>query len=298
MTDKHSIRVFAPAKLNLFLHLTGCRSDGYHTLQSLIGFADIGDIIEIEPAEHFHFSVEGSFAKTLEKEGTQSDDNLVVKAAQSLAQIVDKNLDVHIRLTKNLPVAAGLGGGSSDAAATIWGLQEYWGLSRDTPYLWPLLTRLGADVPMCLHCQPQVVKGIGEELGSALLMPEIPVLLVNPLQSCSTTDVFLRGANKVFKDNIDVPADFSSVFELIAFLQKCNNDLFDGAVSLLPEISNIMAALETQKNCLLARMSGSGASCFGLFETMNEAEKAAKIIVKDNPDWWVKLAWLNRPERY
>lgn len=296
MTARTSI--FAPAKINLFLHLTGRRSDGYHTLQSLVGFADIGDMVEIEPAESFGFSIDGPFAETLKKEGMDGDNNLVVKAAQGLARIVDKPLDIHIRLTKNLPVAAGLGGGSSDAAAVIWGLQEYWSLSRDTPYLWPLMTRLGADVPMCLHCQPQIVEGIGEELKPAPLMQEIPILLVNPMQSCSTADVYLRSASKVYKDKINAPAGFSSIFEMVAFLRKCDNDLFDSAVSLLPEIRNVMAALETQKDCLFARMSGSGASCFGLFETMREAQKAAKIISKDNPDWWVKTAWLNRPERY
>ncbi len=295
---QQSICVFAPAKINLFLHLTGRRNDGYHTLQSLIGFADIGDVIDIEPAEDFAFSVKGPFSEPLEREDAGGKNNLVIKAAQGLAEIVNKPLDIHIRLTKNLPIAAGLGGGSSDAAATIWGLQEYWGLNRDTPYLWPLMTRLGADVPMCLRCQPQMVEGIGEDLKPAPLMPEIPIILVNPLHTCSTEDVFLHSSSKVYKDNVSAPAGFSSVFEMIAFLQKCDNDLFDSAASLLPEIKNVMSALETQKDCLFAQMSGSGASCFGLFETINEAKKAAKIIAKDNPDWWVKTAWLNRPERY
>jgi 4-diphosphocytidyl-2-C-methyl-D-erythritol kinase len=295
---QQNLCVFAPAKINLFLHITGRRSDGYHTLQSLIGFADIGDVINIEPAQHFTFSIEGPFAGPLEREDADYENNLVVKAAQGLANIVDKPLNIHIRLTKNLPIAAGLGGGSSDAAASIWGLQKYWGLSRDTPYLWPLLTRLGADVPVCLRAQPQIMEGIGEALKPAPLMPDIPILLVNPSQSCSTHEVFLRSSSKVYKDNIKAPAGFSTVFEIIHFLQKCDNDLFDSAVSLLPEIRNVMSALEMQKDCLFARMSGSGASCFGLFETMNEAKKAAKIIAKDNPEWWVKTAWLNRPERY
>ena len=298
MTNLQNICVFAPAKINLFLHLTGRRNDGYHTLQSLIAFADIGDVIDIEPADHFDFSIEGPFAQNLEREDAHLDNNLVVKAAQGLAEIVDRELDVHIRLTKNLPVAAGLGGGSTDAAASIWGLQKYWSLSRDTPYLWPLLTKLGADVPMCLRASAQIVEGIGEELREAPLMPEVPILLVNPLHTCSTQDVFLRSSSKVYKNNIDVPAGFSSVFEIINFLQSCDNDLYDSAITLLPEIKNVMAALETQKECLFARMSGSGASCFGLFENMSEAKKSAKIIAKDNPDWWVKTAWLNRPERY
>ncbi len=292
---QQNIRVFAPAKINLFLHITGRRNDGYHMLQSLIGFADVGDVISIEPAYDFAFSIEGLFAKHLENENI--DENLVVKAAKGLARIVDRPLDFRISLMKNLPVCAGLGGGSADAAATIWGLQEYWRLNRDAPYLWSLLMDLGADVPVCLRCKPQIVEGIGEELKPAPLMPEIPVLLVNPLYFCHTRDVFDCNCNKVYREYIDIPAGFSSVFEMVAFLQNCENGLFDSAVSVLPEIKNVIAALEAQKDCLFAQMSGSGASCFGIFETINEAEKAAKIIAKNHPEWWVKAAWVNKFER-
>ncbi|MCK5374885.1 MAG: 4-(cytidine 5'-diphospho)-2-C-methyl-D-erythritol kinase, partial [Alphaproteobacteria bacterium] len=160
VTGQHNISVFAPAKINLFLHITGRKSDGYHLLQSLVGFADVGDIIEIEPSDKFLFTIEGPFASALKYSGANGKHNLVIKAAQGLANIANKELNVHIRLTKNLPVASGIGGGSSDAAATLWGLQEYWKLSHDTPYLWPLMTKLGADVPVCLHCQAHLVQGV------------------------------------------------------------------------------------------------------------------------------------------
>lgn len=298
MNNNSKTSIFAPAKINLFLHLRGVRNDGYHKLQTLVSFADIGDVIEIKQAERFYFDIDGPYAHMLEADENGYDNNMVIKAAQGLAQIVGRDLNVNIRLTKNLPIASGLGGGSADAAAAIWGLQEYWGLSRSTPYLWPLLTKLGADLPMCLHCQSVVAEGIGEELGEPVLMPEIPVLLVNPLQKCSTSEVFLRSSRKAFKDKIDVPAGFSSIFELAAFLRKCDNDLFDDAAIILPEIKNVIIALETQKNSLLTRMSGSGASCFAIFETLKEAKTAAKSILKDNPGWWVRAGLLNRPERY
>ncbi|MFP4098046.1 MAG: 4-(cytidine 5'-diphospho)-2-C-methyl-D-erythritol kinase [Alphaproteobacteria bacterium] len=299
MTYLQKVCVFAPAKINLFLHITGRRHDGYHTLHSLVAFADCGDIIDIEPAAQFGFSVHGPFAPVLEGVGAGAggDGNIVIKAAKELAQIVGKPLDLHIRLTKNLPVAAGLGGGSCDAAATLWGLQDYWGLNHNTPYLLPLMTRLGADVAMCLRCQPQIVRGIGEELYPAPLMPEIPIVLVNPLRPCLTQDVFLQSTNRAYREDVFVPAGFSNALELAAFLQNQHNDLYDGALALVPEINSVMSALEAHKECLLARMCGSGASCFGLFETIKDAKKVAKIISKNNPGWWVQTAWLNRPER-
>lgn len=301
MTKNKTIRVFAPAKINLFLHLTGVQKNSYHKLQSLIGFADIGDYIEITSHDHFDFSINGPFAKafgTNEHKASNTDNsNLVVKAARTLSQIEGTNLRIKINLEKNLPIASGLGGGSSDAAATIWGLQELWGLDRKAKYLLPLMAKLGADVPVCLNCRPCLVEGFGEELLPAPLMPEIPILIVNPLLPCPTAEIFKR--NKIpFKKKIELPDGFLNIYELTSFLRTTSNDLHASAVSLLPEISNIINALETQDECLIARMSGSGASCFGLFETMEAAEKAAKIVLEENPDWWVKSGWLNSPERY
>ncbi len=294
------ITVFAPAKINLFLHLTGKLSNGYHTLDSLVSFADIGDHISIEPAKSFSFHVTGEFAESFnndEKASCIDGGNLVIKAARGLSQIVDKALNVKITLTKNLPLASGIGGGSSDAAATIWGLQEFWGLAHDANYMPSLTKKLGADVPVCLYCRPSLMRGIGDEITPAPEMPEIPILLINPLVSCSTADIFLHH-NGDFKKDISLPDKFSSANDLVKTLESLDNDLFNPSIKLVPEISNIMNALSTQQKCIFSRMSGSGATCFGLFETMKDAQQSAENIAKDNPDWWIKTGWLNRPERY
>ncbi len=289
-----TIKVFAPAKINLFLHITDRLSDGYHILDSLATFADIGDYITIKPAPSFSFKIEGEFAKDL---AGQNNDNLVIKAAKSLAQISGNALNAEIILQKNLPIASGLGGGSSNAAAVIWGLQELWSLAHDADYILPLMIKLGADVPVCQYCKPAIMRGIGDILLPAPIIPETPILLINPMVSCSTKDIFLHYSD-AFKDNTKLPKQFNSVFDLVKTLDKLNNDLFNPAVTLIPEINNVINALNSYNDCLLVRMSGSGASCFGLFEHMKDAELAANIIKQENPDWWIKTGWLNRPERY
>ncbi len=224
-------------------------------------------------------------------------DNLVVKAARRLAQITEKPLNLKITLTKNVPLAAGLGGGSSDAASTIWGLQEFWNLPRNEGYIRPLLTNLGADVPACLHCAPVQLRGIGDTLLPAPDMPEIPVLLVNPMILCSTKNVFLQ-YNHPFKTDIDLPDRFESPSDMSRFIDDTDNDLYQAALKTVPEIENVIQSIQIQNNCMITRMSGSGATCFGLFKTMDDAIKAERQILKDNPDWWIKTGWLNRPERY
>ncbi len=290
------ITVFAPAKINLFMHITGKLSNGYHILDSLVAFADIGDHITIEAAPSFSFNIKGTFAKELQNNDNNSE-NLVVKSANSLAQISGNDPNVKITLDKNLPISSGIGGGSSNAAATIWGLQEFWGLAHDANYVLPLMVKLGADVPVCQYCRPAIMRGIGDILLPPPIMPEIPILLINPMISCSTQDIFLRYDGE-FKDEIKLPKQFSSALDLVKTLNDLDNDLFKPAISLVPEIDNVINALKAQESCLLSRMSGSGASCFALFETIESAELAAKIIGEENPDWWVKTGWLNRPERY
>ncbi len=298
---QRSINVFAPAKINLCLHITGKRrSDGYHKLDSLVAFADIGDEIEIKPAPAFSFNITGPFAKSFEHDDTQphlNSGNLVVKAARALSQITDKALNVDITLTKNLPLQAGLGGGSSDAAATIWGLQEFWKLAPNSDYLLPMMTKLGADVPVCMTCQPTIMRGIGDQLNQAPTLPEIPILLVNPMVNCPTQNVFLNHKGQ-YKDQINYPDQFETAQGLIRFLNSTDNDLCEAAIRDVPQIKNVLSALKTHKKCKLFRMSGSGASCFGLFDTIDDANDAKTAIQKDNPDWWLRTGWLNRPERY
>lgn len=290
-------RIQAPAKINLFLHVTGKRSDGYHTLQSLVSFSnsdstDTNDIIEIEPAEDFKFSVTGPFAETLKESGAEQENNLVVKAANVLADVTGNPLNIHIRLIKNLPIMAGLGGGSSDAAATIRGLLKAWNLERNTFHLLPHMTRLGADVPMCFSAEACLVQGIGEDLLPAPLMPLIPVVLVNPLQSCSTEKVFAHYMNNPYQEPIVLPSGFSSVFELASFLERQTNDLYGSALRVLPQIEEVMKAITDGNKCIFSQMSGSGATCFGIFETMKEAQKAAKAITKEHPEWWAKATQM------
>lgn len=292
--------IFAPAKINLFLHITGQTHDAYHTLDSLVSFADIGDNITLSPSPSFSFEIRGPFANGFsaeDKGSTINSGNLVVKAARALSQIADKSLNVKIILEKNLPLTSGLGGGSADAAATLWGLQDFWDLPRNTDYLMPLMRKLGADIPVCMLSAPTLMRGIGDQLSSAPAMPEIPIVLVAPNEACSTKDVFLKH-DRSFQNPVDLPKTFSSVQNLVNTLRGLDNDLTDAAIDLVPGIANVLNALEQQSTCLLARMSGSGASCFGIFESEKQAEKAAHAIQTDNPDWWVSTAWLNRVERY
>ncbi len=300
MTAEKSLTIFAPAKINLFLHITGRRSNGYHDLDSLVTFADIGDLITIEKAKSFSFHVIGEFAKNFKENESSSfldGNNLVTKAARTLSQITDRALNVKITLTKNLPIASGIGGGSSDAAATIWGLQEFWGLNHDAPYINDLLIKLGADVPACYEATPRIMRRTGDLLLPAPSMPEIPILLINPMISCSTEDIFLHYNGKFKKDTL-LPSEFNCIFDLIVILQQLENDLSKPAIKLIPEIENVINAFNAQDHCLLSRMSGSGASCFAIFETIEGANKASKDIKLENPDWWIKLGWLNRVERY
>lgn len=295
------LSIFAPAKLNLFLHITGKRRDGYHMLDSLVSFVDVGDVVHIERAEHFSFALSGAFAPKLrheqERRGYSDDDNLVVKAAKRLAEITGKPLNVRITLEKNLPAAAGIGGGSSDAAATVWGLQKFWHLAHDADYLMPMLSHLGADVSVCFACEARVMRGIGDVLLPAIDMPDIPVLLVNPNISCATADVFLHYKN-AFRASVCVPQHITCVSMLVKILEQTHNDLYAPALSLIPELDNVMSAIKTQSGALITRMSGSGATCFGLFETQKACESAAAVIAHDNPDWWVKTGFLNRVQRY
>lgn len=299
-TQTKLLTVFAPAKINLYLHVTGRLDNGYHTLDSLVAFADIGDKIEISPAVDFHFSVDGPYAAAFgqkERDASPDSANLAVQAVWALARAAQKVPNMRISLTKNLPLASGLGGGSSDAAAVIWGLLEWWGISSKARYLPGLMARLGADVPVCLSCAPSRVRGIGDVMDPVPGLPEIPAVLVNPGKPCPTGHVFSRFDGK-FKEPMALPENMHHAESFIDFLRHQENDLTQPAKETVPEIANILNTLEAQKGCGLARMSGSGATCFGLFSDEIFARLAAQNIARENPDWWVKSGWLNRPERY
>jgi len=287
--------IFAPSKINLYFHIIKRLKNSYHKIDSLIAFSDIGDEITIEPYEGFSFQIEGPFATSLDQ--PQAPANLVITAAKSLSDITGNPLDCKITLTKNLPIAAGIGGGSSDAAATLYGLLDLWELPKNAAFMPALLKNLGADMPVCMACTPSRVTGIGEIIEEIPDLPEMPIILVNPLKQCLTKDVFMRFKGN-YKNQIALPHNLHDIYDLAAFLVKQENSLQSAAIEAVPEIENIITAMSLNDGCLLSRMSGSGATVFGLFDTYEDAKNAKQHIAEDNPDWWVEAGWLNRPERY
>ncbi len=253
------------AKVNLTLHVTGRRADGYHLLDSLVVFANVADVVSL--GGEAPLTVSGTFADVL------VGDNLVLRAAGLMG------FDGPIRLEKNLPVASGLGGGSADAAATLRLLARV--LGRQLPDT----LALGADVPVCLTPKPQRMRGIGE-LVELVEVPDFWLVLVNPGVRVKTASIF--GTLKT-RDNAGMePFYWEGFAGFIAFLRRQRNDLQHAAIAIVPVISDVLAALAGQKHCELARMSGSGATCFGVFERQKDAELAAELISSKQPSWWVR----------
>jgi 4-diphosphocytidyl-2-C-methyl-D-erythritol kinase len=273
----------APAKLNLYLHVVGRRPDGYHLLDSLVAFADIGDDIEAQTAADLSLRVTGPFAGALD--GSHGD-NLMWRAAFKLAEALDRSPQAALTLVKNLPVASGIGGGSSDAAATLRALIDLWDASPAPDVLMSLAAGLGADVPVCFAARTAWLGGIGETVVPAPALPATYVVLANPGLPLSTPAVF-----KARRGGFSAPARFDAAAPdaatLGALLADRRNDLTDAAVGLLPEIAVLLAALAAQEGVLLARMSGSGATCFGLFAEQGAAAVAAARLQREQPTWWV-----------
>jgi len=270
----------APAKVNLFLHLTGKRDDGYHLLDSLAVFAAIGDEVRAEAADDLSLALAGPFAEALGDEP----DNLVLRAARALALEACVPAHARITLTKSLPVASGIGGGSADAAATIRACARLWNVSPGADRIAAIAGRLGADVPVCLASRPARMGGIGEVLTEAPALPDCGLVLVNPGVAVSTQDVF-RARRGPFSGRASLPASWSDARAMAATLAILTNDLAPPAIALQPVIGTVLAELEHLPNCLLARMSGSGATCWGLFDSGDAAESAAQRITRAG--WWV-----------
>ena len=281
-----SLGIRAPAKLNLFLHVLGRRDDGYHILDSLIAFTEAGDDLVVRAAGALSLSCDGPFAAAL---GDAGDDNLVLRAARALAGAagVAATAGAAVTLTKNLPVASGIGGGSSDAAAALVALRALWRAEIDEDRLAALAHALGADVPVCLAGVPSRVGGIGERICPAPALPRCGVLLVNPGVPVPTAEVFrrCRPAGGEASDRLPV---FGDAAGLAAALADRRNDLEAPALAVAPAIGAVLAALRAQPGCLLARLSGSGATCFGLFEEDAAAATGAQRIGHANPRWWVR----------
>ncbi len=284
------VSLFAPAKVNLYLHVTGKREDGYHLLDSLVAFSTVGDALRVEESERFSFHVDGPFALSLsdkERENSADSSNIAVRAAVAVAEAAGRKPDISIHLTKNLPPAAGIGGGSADAAAVVRGLLGLWDLPFDAAFVDRLLRGLGADVPVCFYGRAARIGGIGEILTAVPSLPPLPAVLVNPLKACPTPQVF-QSTRLSVRPSAPLPEKFEDTFSLTEFLKKTRNDLTEAAVSLVPDIAACLKALGDTDGCLLGRMSGSGATCFGIFATEKDAVRAAQNIRSAYPGWWVR----------
>jgi 4-diphosphocytidyl-2-C-methyl-D-erythritol kinase len=277
-----AVRVFAPAKINLCLHVTGKRADGFHDLQSLVAFADVGDRLTLEPAVEFSLALEGSFAAELRGEK----DNLVLRAARLLAAKVEGHEGARIILKKELPVASGIGGGSADAAAALRGLMHLWGREEDGIDLGTLGASLGSDVPVCVPSQAAWMEGRGEIVTALPALPAVSLVLVNPGVSVSTADIFRRLSIRE-RQRLERPEPFASGGDLVCYLRATQNDLEEPALTAAPIIGSVIERL-SHAGASLARMSGSGATCFGLFETDGQAKAVAEKLRSDEPAWWVR----------
>ena len=273
----------APAKLNLYLHVIGRRADGYHLLDSLVAFADIADVVTASGAPRLELRVEGPFAPALAGAG---EDNLVRRAAAALAERAGIPLRAALVLEKNLPVASGIGGGSSDAAATLHALAELWSLDLREPRFAGLAESLGADVPVCLLGRTAWLGGIGEQVSPAPSLPDCSVLLANPGIAVPTPAVF-KARTGAFSEPARFELPLGDVRDLAAWLAARRNDLTDAAISLAPEIAEVLRALSALPGALLARMSGSGATCFALFAEPSAARAAAARLAAERTGWWV-----------
>lgn len=273
------IHEFAPAKVNLYLHVTGRREDGYHLLDSLVMFADVGDQITIAPSDILTLDHAGPFGGSLPDPA----DNLIMRAAMALRDMHGISADAHLTLTKNLPVASGIGGGSTDAAAALRGLCQLWDIDPTSTEVMDLALSLGADVPVCLRGRSTIMRGIGEDFTDVDDCPRTHAILVNPGVGVSTPSVF-----KARSGDFSSPVDWEACHgeTLAERLGSTRNDLEPPAVSLSSVIADVLSALTDCEGVQLARMSGSGATCFGLFPSKEAAQAAATQLIHAHPDWW------------
>lgn len=281
----------ARPKINLFLHVTGRRADGYHLLDSLVVFAETGDSVTAEPTSMLSLSIDGPFGDTLEV----SENNLVLKAAMALERVAQQQgkplPGAALLLTKRLPVASGIGGGSADAASTLTLLNDLWSLGLSSENLEQAGVAIGADVPVCIASTSRMMRGIGDVLSPAPAMPTFWLLLVNPMRGVETRAVFSARDPDAFSEAVAMPDAFATAADLAAWLsQETRNDLAEPARRLMPEIAEIEAALAALPGALMARMSGSGATCFAVFAAREEALAASRLLAADHPDWWIEPA--------
>jgi 4-diphosphocytidyl-2-C-methyl-D-erythritol kinase len=277
----------ARAKLNLALHVVGRRGDGYHLLDTLVVFPEIADGLSADPAAGLALDVDGPFAAAT----PAGDDNLVLRAARLLQARMKEDgaspRGAHIVLAKNLPVEAGIGGGSADAAAALRLLNRMWGCKLGTAALAALSAGLGADVPMCVHSRGLRARGIGEDVVPLAGWPAIDLVLVNPARRLKVAEIFAALKERHGTGLGDVPRGFKNAADLAAYLKSMRNDLETPARAAAPEVATALNRLAVRPGCLMARMSGSGPTVFGIFAAAADAARAAGEMSARHPDWWV-----------
>jgi 4-diphosphocytidyl-2-C-methyl-D-erythritol kinase len=285
----------ARAKVNLFLHVGALQADGYHPLSSLMTFADVGDLVTIEDSAEFGFVVDGPFSTEL----GDSADNLVLRARDAVTKAFWPGwAPFTLKLHKQLPIASGIGGGSADAAAAMQLMAARSTLDADVAderTLLRIAAELGSDVPVCLVGRARLGQGRGDELSEPPAFPDLPAVLVNPLQPSPTGAVYRGYDDAGAPGSSDAPAwpiDLASADAVAAFLAACRNDLEAPAIALQPAIAEVLAALRGRPQTLLARMSGSGATCFALCAGLSERDALAAALSAQHPDWWVRACLL------
>ncbi len=282
-----ALTLFAPAKVNLFLHVLSRRPDGYHELESLIVFAGIGDRLTVSPGPDLSLRIDGPFAPALADEPVA--DNLIMRAARALADAAGIDPTGRVTLEKCLPVASGIGGGSADAAAALRLLAAHWGINVDSQRMHEIGVALGADIPVCQASRPAYVTGIGEHVAPTPRLPGLWMVLVNSGTPVPTGPVF-KGLDPAAMPGVcgpDVPhGAYGEADAFLAALRVTRNDLEGSARRVAPDIAQVLDALTAQPGCRLARMSGSGGTCFGLFTEQALADAAVEAIRTGQPSWW------------
>ena len=277
----------APAKINLTLRVLGRREDGYHELESLVAFTDISDTISLRPRAGVALDITGPFAGAC---GPVAD-NLVIKAVAVLREKIGRITAGHFLLDKQIPVAAGIGGGSADAAAALRLLARANDIACTDQRLASAALYVGADVPVCLESRARIMRGVGDLLSAPLAIPAMPAVLVNPNLPLSTREVFARYAATPTTDKHlgNVPAQWEA---MLGFLKEHENDLTQAAIACAPAITDVLMALRALPAVQLVRMSGSGPTCFALFRSAGEAMAAARRLEADRKEWWVRATTI------
>jgi 4-diphosphocytidyl-2-C-methyl-D-erythritol kinase len=281
----------APAKINLTLRIFGRRADGFHELESLVAFAPFGDRLTLWPDGSLDLKVSGPMAAG----AGPLDDNLVLRAARALAERIEGLRLGRFVLFKQLPSGAGLGGGSADAAAALRLIAKANGLGLDDRRIHEAACATGADIPVCLDSRPRVMRGIGERLSAPLVLPKLGILIVHPGLALPTGPVFKALGLAPGQQYAKAPSPSGEAANrdaLLAWLASERNDLEKAAISIVPQIADVLGAIAGLAGCRLARMSGSGSACFGLFDSARAAAAAARRLAAARPSWWVRAGLL------